>query len=301
MDDATTLLCGGTGELGGAVARHLHAREVSFRALVRSGSDARTLASLGASIVRGDVRDPASLVGALEGITVVVTTVNAIGRLLGGSRDLSIRDVDERGNANLIGAAEAAGVERFVFVSMLGDHAAAHTPFTDAKAATEARLRVSRVHEVIVRPDAFQEVWLGPAGGFDVARGSVRVFGKGLARRRHVAIDDVAEAIVRVVLADDPPRTLDLAGPEALSANEAIVLFERALGRPLRTSHVPRAALVAGRILLRPVKPELASIMGMALAGDLADTAEGDDGFRSLGIEPRPASAWIVSATSAPA
>ncbi len=300
MDDAAILLCGGTGELGGAVARHLHARGVPFRALVRPGSDAGTVATLGASIVRGDVREPASLVAALAGITVVMTSVNAIGRLLGGARDLSIRDVDEHGNANLISAAEAAGVERFVFVSMLGDHAAAHTPFTDAKAATEARLRASRMREVIVRPDAFQEVWLGPAGGFDLAGGKVRVFGKGLARRRHVSIEDVAEAVVRVALADDPPRTLDLAGSEALSANEAIVLFERALGRPLRVSHVPRAALVAGRTLLRAVKPEVASIMGMALAGDLADTAGGDEGFRGLGIEPRPASAWIALSAPTP-
>ena len=301
MDDAAILLCGGTGELGGAVARRLHAHKVPFRALVRPGSDASTLTALAAVIARGDVRDPASLRAALGGVTTVVTTVNAIGRLLGGARDLSIRDVDGRGNANVIDAAEAASVERFVFVSMLGDHAAAHTPFTDAKAATEARLRASRMHEVIVRPDAFQEVWLGPAGGFDVAGGSVRVFGKGVAHRRHVAIEDVAEAIVRVALADDPPRTLDLAGPEALSANEAIVLFERAIGRPLRASHVPRAALIAGRTLLRSVKPEVASIMGMALAGDRADTTVGDDGFRSLGIEPRPASEWIARVASIPA
>ena len=172
MSDPEILLCGATGELGGAVARRLHARGLPFRALVRPGADTSSLAALGALIVRGDVRDRASLAPAVSGITVVVTTVNAIGRLLGGARDLSIRDVDERGNANLIDAAEAGGVERFVFVSMLGDHAATRTPFTDAKAATEARLRASRMREVIVRPDAFQEVWLGPAGGFNLAGGT---------------------------------------------------------------------------------------------------------------------------------
>ena len=50
------------------------------------------------------------------------------------------------------------------------------------------------------------------------AAGTVRIYGKGTARRRHVAIDDVAEAVVRLTLADDPPRTADLAGPEAMSA-----------------------------------------------------------------------------------
>jgi uncharacterized protein YbjT (DUF2867 family) len=294
MDRPTLLLCGGTGALGGAIARHLEAHAVRFRALVRPRTDAGAIDGIAAEIVRGDVRDPASLAAALAGVTTVVSTVNAIGRLLDGARDLSIRDVDDRGNANLIAAAEAAGVERFVFVSMLLEHAA-HTPFTDAKAATEGRLRASPMREVIVRPDAFQEVWLGRAGGFDLAGGKVRIFGKGRARRRHVAIDDVAEAVVRLTLSDDPPRTVDLAGPEPMSAVEAAAAYERALGRPLRTSHVPRVAMRVGRTVLRPVKPEVASIMGMALAADLAATQVGDEGFRALDIDPRPSSVHIAS------
>jgi len=296
MDRPAILLCGGTGALGGAVAAVLHARGVAFRALVRPTTDPVALAGLGAEIVRGDVRDRASLAAAVDGVTTVVSTVNAIGRLLGGARDLSIRDVDDRGYANLIAAAEAAGVDRFVYVSMLGDLPAVGTPFTDAKVATERRLRASPMREVVVRPDAFQEVWLGPAGGFDIAGGKVRIYGKGRARQRHVAVRDVAEAVVQLALADDPASTVDLAGPEALSAMEAVAACERAVGHPLRTSHVPRAAMRVGRTLMRSIKPEVASIMGMALAADLADTQASDEGFRSLGIDPRPASAFIAAA-----
>ncbi|MCU0506298.1 MAG: NAD(P)H-binding protein [Chloroflexi bacterium] len=287
MDRPTILLCGGTGALGGSVARHLHARGVPFRALVRPASDAGALEALGAEVARGDLRDAASLTPALDGIRVVVTTANAIGRILGGDGDLTIRDVDDRGNANLIGAAQAAGVERFVFVSMLGDFGKAHAPFTDAKLATEGRLRSSRIREVIVRPDMFQEIWLGPAGGFDLAGGKVRIFGKGRARHRHVAIGDVADVVVRLALADDPPRALDLAGPDPLSAEDAVAAFSEALGRPLKVSHVPRLMMRVGRTVLRPVKPAMASVMGMALAGDLEDTVAGVEGFSSLGIEPR--------------
>ena len=255
MDRPTLLLCGGTGALGGAIASHLHARGVPFRALVRPATDAGALEGLASEIIRADFRDPASLPPALAGIVTVVSTVNAIGRLLGGARDISIRDVDDRGNANLIAAAETAGVERFVYVSMLGDHAGAHTPFTDAKAATERRLRESSLREVVIRPDAFQETWLGPAGGFDVAAGTVRIYGKGLARRRHVAIDDVAEAVVRLALADDPPRSIDLAGPEPMSASEAAAAYEHALGRPLKVSHVPRIVMRVGGPCCVPSSP----------------------------------------------
>jgi uncharacterized protein YbjT (DUF2867 family) len=272
---------------------------VPFRALVRPATDAGALEGLASEIVRADFRDPASLPPALAGIVTVVSTVNAIGRLLAGAHDISIRDVDDRGNANLIAAAETAGVERFVYVSMLGDHAGAHTPFTDAKAATERRLRESPLREVVIRPDAFQEVWLGPAGGFDVAAGTVRIYGKGLARRRHVAIDDVAEAVVLLALADDPPRSIDLAGPEPMSASEAATAYEHALGRPLKVSHVPRIVMRVGRTLMRPIKPEVASIMGMALASDLAATQVDDEGFRGLGVEPRAASTFITEVAAA--
>lgn len=301
MSGTRILLCGGTGALGGAIARRLHDREAPFRALVRPGTDPGALAAHASEIARGDVRDPVSLTAALEGIATVVSTVNAIGRLLRGARDISIRDVDDRGNANLIAAAEAAEVERFVFVSMLGNHGVIHTPFTDAKLVTERRLRASRLREVIIRPDAFQEVWLGRAGGFDLAGGSVRIQGRGATRHRHVAVEDVAEAVVRLTLADDPPRVVDLAGPEAMSANEAAEAFGRALGQPLRTSHVPRLALRVGRVVMGPFKPEVASIMGMALSGDLAETSADDQGFRRLGIEPRPSSTWIADVAAASA
>lgn len=293
MDGPSILVCGATGALGSAIARTLDGRGVPFRALVRPASDAAALEGRGAEIARGDLRDPASLTRALDGIRVVVSTANAIGRMLGGAHDISIRDVDDRGYANLIGAAEAAGVEKFVYVSMLGELARAHTPFTDAKLATERRLGDSAIREIIVRPDMFQEVWLGPAGGLDLAAGRATIYGKGRTRHRHVAIDDVAEAVVRLALAAEPPREVGLAGPDALSTEEAVEAFERVLGRPLRIRHVPRVAMRLGRTVLRPLKPELASVMGMALMSDLAGTSIGDEGFRSLGIEPRGARAFI--------
>lgn len=287
------LLCGGTGALGGAVARHLAARDVRVRALVRPTSDATPLEALGAEVVLGDLRDRASLDAAVDGMRTIVSTANAIGRMLSGQRDVTIAAVDDQGYANLIAAADAAAVERFVYVSALEDQTTGGTPFGDAKAATEQRLRAAQVREVIVRADMFQEVWLGPAGGFDVDHGRITIYGRGRARHRMVATEDVAEAVVRLALAADPPREVCLAGPEALSAEEAVVAFERRLGTTMHVRHVPRAAMRIGRTILRPLRPELASIMGMALAGDLADTAVDDAGFRALGIKPRGVAAYI--------
>jgi uncharacterized protein YbjT (DUF2867 family) len=298
MLEPKILLCGATGALGGAIASRLQARGIPFRALVRPGRSAAAPTGIGIEHVVGDLRDPASLRGAVAGIDTVISTANSVSRVLSGEGDLSIRDVDDRGYTNLIEACEQAGVERFVFASMLGDFGAAHTPFTDAKLATERRLQASRMHEVIVRPDMFQEVWLSPAVGFDWPHGKVTVYGRGESRHAYIGIEDVAEAMVRLTLAEDPPRVVEMGGPEALSPNEAVAAFERALGKPIKTSHVPRVMMRIGRTAMRRVKPVTASLMGMALASDLAPTVVRDEALRELGIGARPVRRYIDQAVA---
>lgn len=299
MSERTILLCGGTGLLGGEIARRLAARGARTRALVRPGTEAGVLAALGADIFRGDLRDPASLDRAVAGVTTVVSTANTMGRLLAGATDVSIRDVDDRGYANLIAAAEQAGVERFVFVSALGDMSRIHTPFTDAKAATERRLGDSRMRVVIVRADAFQEVWFSPVVGWDWQNAKVRIYGRGTARHAYVAMGDVAEAVARLALADDPPRSVDIAGPEAISPRDAVAAFERATGHPIHVTHVPRIAMQVGRVLTSRAKPALASVMGMSLASDREDSPVNDVGLRALGIEARPVGRFIMETVAA--
>ena len=299
MPEPQILLCGATGALGGAIANRLHTRGIRFRALVRPGRSTAAPTGTGIEHVVGDLRDPSSLRAAVAGVRTVISTANAVSRVLAGDGDLTIRDVDDRGYANLIAACEQACVERFVFASMLGDFGSARTPFTDAKLATERRLRASRMHEVIVRPDMFQEVWLSPAVGFDWPHGKVTVYGRGESRHAYVGIDDVAEAMVRLALAEDPPRTVEMGGPEALSPNEAVAAFERVLGTTIRTSHVPRLMMRIGRSVMRPVKPVTASLMGMALASDLAPTSVRDEALRELGIDARPVGRYIDQAVAA--
>jgi len=299
MPEPQILLCGATGALGGAIASRLQARGIPFRALIRPGRSAAAPAGFGIEQVVGDLRDPASLRGAVAGVGTVISTANAISRALAGEGDLSIRDVDDGGYANLIAACEQAGVERFLFASMLGDFGAARTPFTDAKLATERRLRASRLREVIVRPDLFQEVWLSPAVGFDWPHGKVTVYGRGESAHAYIGIDDVAEAMVRLALAEDPPRIVEMGGPAALSPNDAVAAFERVLGTPIKTSHVPRVMMRIGRTVMRRVKPVTASLMGMALASDLAPTTVRDEALRELGIDARPVLRYIDQAAAA--
>jgi uncharacterized protein YbjT (DUF2867 family) len=287
------LLVGATGLLGSAIAEQLVENRVEFRALVRPGTDASALENAAVPVARGDMRDPVTLTSAFVDVGTVISTANVIARALAGQTDLSIRDVDDRGNANLIRAAEDAGTERFVFLSFQESILSSGTPFSQAKRATEQRLRSSDMREVIVRPDMFQEVWLSPLVQFDWPKRSVTIFGKGEARHRYVAVDDVAGAVVHWAMATDPPRDVAFGGPEAMTRKQATDAFERALAEPIRRRHVPRLGLRLGSLALRQVRPPLASVMGQALAADLHDSTADDAPLRQLDFTPRPVSQYI--------
>src|SRR5437868_59319 len=199
------LVAGATGELGQRVVRRLREGEAPVRCLVRPESDASKLEALGATIARGDLRDPASLRPACEGIQTVVCTATAIARMLGGSGDVSLANVDDGGVANLIAAADESAVQRFVYLSYAGVDAGLGFPLERAKAANEQRLRSSSLRPVIVRPDAFQEVHLGPIGQFDPAKGTIGILGSGDTKRRYVSRGDVAALVAALALEPDPP------------------------------------------------------------------------------------------------
>jgi uncharacterized protein YbjT (DUF2867 family) len=88
------------------------------------------------------------------------------------------------------------------------------------------------------------EVWLSPHTGFDPAGGSVRIYGSGESPVSMISLADVAAYLVGCV--DNPAvlnETIELGGPEPVTYNRVVGLFERALGRDIARQHVPESAL----------------------------------------------------------
>jgi NADH dehydrogenase len=268
---------------------------------VRPATDASGLEDDGIQVIRGDLRDPASLGPALAGVDTVVTTANAIGRILGGRTDLTIAAVDGEGNQHLIRAAVKAGVGRFVFISAAGsgEELARLSPLMAAKWSAEKALRATSMQVVLVRPDMFQEVWLAPMTGIDPIHAKAVIYGKGQMPEAYVAEDDVARLCAHVASVADPPTVVEFGGPESLSRMQVVAAFEAATGRTLKVRHIPDAALSIGHWALAWLKPEVASLMGMALFFDTHPGTWDDAPLREAGIEPRPATAFIQASRPA--
>jgi dihydroflavonol-4-reductase len=110
----TVLITGATGQVGNAIARRLASDGIAVRALVRSPERARVLPA-GVEPAFGDVTDPPSLGAALDGCT---TVYHAAGIPEQWRRDVGeFTRVNVEGTRNVVEAALAAGVERFVYTS----------------------------------------------------------------------------------------------------------------------------------------------------------------------------------------
>jgi dihydroflavonol-4-reductase len=105
---------GATGQVGNAIARRLAADGLEVRALVRSPERARVVPE-GVEAVFGDVTDASSLRAAVDGCAAVYHAAGIPEQWRRDAGEFARVNVD--GTRNVVEAALAAGVERFVYTS----------------------------------------------------------------------------------------------------------------------------------------------------------------------------------------
>ncbi|WP_457950944.1 SDR family oxidoreductase [Pseudarthrobacter sp. alpha12b] len=288
------LLVGATGDLGGRVAWLLRESGQDVRCLVRPTTDDSPLRAIGAETVRGDLTDPATLAPACRGVETVIATATAITRRFARTSSATIRDVDEVGMGHLVDAAEAVGVQRFVYLSFPIGSASLRTPLEQAKLAIERRLANSPMRAVVVRSDGLQEVQLSRAARFDLAAGKAAVIGKGDTRRRLVSTGDIAALVAAVALEPDPPAQIDVGGPEPLTKKEIIGLAGELAHHPLKVQHMPRPVARLLTLMLKRRNDAMASALGVGLSSDIEEATWDDKPLRQRGINPKSVSAFLA-------
>jgi len=266
------LVVGATGVVGNAVVQRLRQNGKSVRALVRDGPNRdkrEALAQAGASLAVGDLKDSATVRAACEGIDTVVSTASAT--ISRGAGD-DIYSVDRDGQLQLVEAAREAGVRHFIYLSFSGNVTGSF-PLHEAKRAVERKLQESGTTFTIVRPSFFMEVWLSPHAGFDPVGGQVRIYGSGDAPVSMISAMDVAAYVAACV--DNPAvynQVIELGGPDALSPNAVVGLFEKRLGTSIARTQVPVAALE--QQLATSQDPLQKTLAGLALCVARGDTID---------------------------
>lgn len=220
----TVLVTGAGGFLGNQIVKQLVKLGHPVRAMARRPEKAQLrLREVAArvEIVAGDVTAPASLVPVMQDVSAVIHLV----AIAMEKRGQTYEGVNFQGTVNVLEAAQAAGVKRFINMSQNGARGDLPYRFLASKGRAQEYVAASSLPWTALRPSAI----FGPQDEFfntfaRLVKLTPIVFpliGGGKAEFQPVSVYDVVEATIRSL--DDESligRELTLGGPEVLNLGE---------------------------------------------------------------------------------
>jgi NADH dehydrogenase len=232
-NDRTVAVFGGTGFLGRRIVQHLRYRGFPVRLASRHpdrghrlfGSDDPQLQS-----VRTNILVELSVADALAGAYGVI---NAVSLYVEHGQE-TFHSVHVESAQRVAAQAHRAGVERFVHVSGIGADTASQSQYIRKRGEGELAVRAAFADALVIRPavmfgpdDAFLTTILKLLRQFPI----YPMFGHGLTRLQPAYVEDVAEAIGRVMLhAETPSMIFELGGPRVYSYKELLGAIARQAG-----------------------------------------------------------------------
>jgi len=250
FESSLVAVAGGTGFVGGAIARELRAR--GHRVVIISHRPVTPGAEAGASaggvapfeFRQGDVTRPESLAAALAGAeALVISLAFRNSPIEAPRRGQTFERVDAAGTEALVAAARVAGVRRLVYVSGAGAAPDAAKHWFRAKWRAEEAVRASGIVYTIFRPS-----WIyGPGDrslnrflGFSRWLPFIPQIGNGRQLLAPVFVDDMGALVADALTTPAAENVaLEVGGPETLTMDEVIRVALRVLGRRRPILHAP--------------------------------------------------------------
>lgn len=280
---------GGTGFVGREVVRQLLAGGDQPVCLVRPGSEDKLPGGAELTFRLGDVTDPASLEGALQGCQAVIHLVGIIREI--PARRVTFERLHRQGTAHMVMAAEVQGVQRFIHMSANGVSEGAVTGYYRSKWQAEQILRGSNLRWTIFRPSIIygaEDDFCNRLAELIRLLPVIPVVGNGRYRMAPVAVEDVAAGFVAALrLPACEGRIYPVCGRDSFTFNEVLDHIGRALGRPrVCKVHSPL-------FLVKPLISCLQNLPGFPLTGDqlsmllAGNICDSQPWVEELGIEPQ--------------
>ncbi len=251
------LVTGATGFTGGHLAHELNKQGYQVRALVRDFSRAKDLEAAGIQLIKGDLRDKASLQAALEG----VHTVYHIAALFRPENvtEQDMWDANAHGVRNMFEAAVETNVQRFVHCSTIGVHGEVKnppgdedTPYGPGDYYQESKTDGERIAIEYMESGKLDVVIFRPGGiygpGDDrflklfktIKKKRFIMFGSGKVLYQLVYIEDLVRGIILCGTKDEAVGNIYiLTGKRYITLNEMVATIAEAVGERPRRLKLP--------------------------------------------------------------
>jgi uncharacterized protein YbjT (DUF2867 family) len=285
------VVVGGTGFLGRHMARALLDAGHEVTVMGRNPGAVSSIPLLnGANATRGDVTDPSSLTGTLEGVEAIAMAVTFPNYPMELPRKgLTFERYEVHGTSNLLEEATRAGVGRFLYVSGAGADSKSDKSWYRAKGLAEEAIKASGIDYVIIRPS-----WIYGPGDKSVNRmvSMVKVspivprLGVRPQRIQPLYVGDFAEAVCRAFERDDAwNETFEIGGPQVMTMREVIDGIAGVLGKRRVQLPIPLVLAKAGTapLVLLPKPPMTPTGVEFVAQNGLVDMRATT---RVLGIKP---------------
>lgn len=230
------VVVGATGFIGSHIARRLIVEGHDVVPVARNAAGlARLYPDRATSVCDLETADAANWRAIVDGAETVINAVGIVRERRTGMFDA----VHVRGPARLFEACAAARVRRIIQVSANGADAASSSVYLRTKGEAEQLLDDLAAAQpetavTILRPSLVY----GPGGGSTALFAALAALpiaalpGSGAQRLQPVHVEDLAEAVARLLSASAPaPRRIEAVGPHAVTYAEMLGAYGRWLGR----------------------------------------------------------------------
>lgn len=279
------LVVGATGALGRQIVRCALDEGYDVRCIVRPREiPADFLRDWGASVVNADLKDPASIPAALVGVHAVIDAATA-------RPEESIQKIDWEGKVALVQTAQAMGIQRYIFFSILDCDKHPSVPLMSIKACTEEFIKDTGINYTIFRLCGLMQAIIGNYAIPILEERSVWDTDDET-RTAYMNTQDIARLTLAALRRPQAiGRTLTLAGPKAWTTQEVIELCENlSAGSKAKIIKVPAWFLKSTRTLISSFQWARDAADRLAFTdivqGDATLAAGMDETYKLLQVEP---------------
>jgi len=287
-------LTGSTGYVGGQILQDLLAQDHHVRCLVRAESRGKLQERPGVETVVGDIVEPKTLQGKLDGCDAAIHLVGIIREF--PREGITWERIHWQGARNVIDEAERAGAKRFLLMSAMGVRADGVSQYQTTKYRAEEYLKQSSLEWTIFRPSLIfgeRDQSVNTFAKIVKLAPFYPIFGRtGESRFQPVAVENVAEGFVKALNASASiGKTYEVGGSGIYTFRELIQIIGGVLGkRRVRTITIPMPLIMLQARLFqyvklfgRPLLPFSVDQLKMLSEDNVGNS---EPFFRELGIQP---------------